>query len=122
MDDAGTKPVEIEEREGAGEVEHSVNGLNGVKPSENQSALEPKLEEAVLEDDVSIDDERDTTTRTSTRLVKFQLFETKSVRPNHDTYVSVSTSSDLIKMKRTIVSSKSIGLLHKGNLASLKTM
>jgi hypothetical protein len=87
MDDDGTKLVETEAREGAGEAEHPISGSNGVEPSENQPALEPKVEEVLLDDDVSIDDDRDTTTRTSTRLVKFQLFETKSVFSNHDTYI-----------------------------------
>jgi hypothetical protein len=87
MDDDGTKPAETEARESAGEAEYPISGLNGVEPSENQSALEPKLEEARIDDEVSIDDDRDTTTRTSTRLVKFQLFETKSVFSNHDTYI-----------------------------------
>lgn len=39
----------------------------------------PPPPETEDDDDESIDESRDTTSRTSTRLVKFQLFETKTV-------------------------------------------
>ena len=39
----------------------------------------PREGKSVEEPDDSLEDPRDTTSRTSTRLVKFQLFETKSV-------------------------------------------
>lgn len=50
-------------------------------PTENGAAQPPvKHEESkVAEDDESLDERRDTTSRISTRLVKFQVFETKSV-------------------------------------------
>ena len=53
-------------------------------PTENGTAQPPvKHEESkVVEDDESLDERRDTTSRIGTRLVKFQVFETKSVVPH----------------------------------------
>ena len=53
-------------------------------PTSNQidrDFLKEKPPPPETEDDESIDESRDTTSRTSTRLVKFQLFETKAVIP-----------------------------------------
>ena len=66
------------------------NGVQSVREAEqltpNESAsneaipqVKPEESVAVEEDLDSIDESRDTSSRTSTRLVKFQLFETKAV-------------------------------------------
>jgi hypothetical protein len=66
------------------------NGVQSVRETEhltpNESAsneaipqVQPEESVAVEEDLDSIDESRDTSSRTSTRLVKFQLFETKAV-------------------------------------------
>ena len=52
------------------------------EPVINEANPEAKPGESKATDDVdsdSVDESRDTTSRTSTRLVKFQLFETKAV-------------------------------------------
>jgi hypothetical protein len=54
----------------------------GAESTSNQTTSEVKAEESKgYEDQESADESRDTTSRTSTRLVKFQLFETKAVLP-----------------------------------------
>jgi hypothetical protein len=78
----------------------------------NKTVSEVKPEESKREglgDDESIDESSDTASRTSTRLIKFQLFETKAVRFHIPTVSnsSVSISSDPIRMKVIIESSKS---------------
>lgn len=67
--------------------------------------LKEKLPPSEEDQEESIDESRDTTSRTSTRLVKFQLFETKTVTLQlHCTDASDSISSDPIRMKRIIES------------------
>jgi hypothetical protein len=67
--------------------------------------LKEKPPPSEADDGESIDESRDTTSRTSTRLVKFQLFETKTVTLQvYYTDVSDSISSDPIRMKRIIES------------------
>jgi len=62
----------------------------------------PSPSEAEDEEE-AIDESRDTASRTSTRLVKFQLFETKTVTLRLNcTDASDSISSDPIRMKRII--------------------
>ena len=68
------------------ETDHAqyVREIAGTQSTSNQTTPEVKSEESkaveVVEvDDESIDESSDTTSRTSTRLVKFQLFETKAV-------------------------------------------
>jgi hypothetical protein len=64
------------------------------------------------------DESADTPSKTSTRLVKFQLFETKAVASPIAlvlTLSSVSTSSAPTRTKRTTASSKSIALSDREN-------
>jgi hypothetical protein len=73
MGDDRRGPTETED--GELQAETHVKG----KPSEDNAAELNVEEHHILEDDVSIDETRDTLPGSITRLVKFQLFETKSV-------------------------------------------
>jgi hypothetical protein len=76
--DPGSRPVETDK---AGAAMEEDGPEHGSRPVEGH-VEEAKQEGPLLDhDDVSIDEANDITARTSTRLVKFQLFETKSVYP-----------------------------------------
>jgi hypothetical protein len=88
-------------------------------PVNKGKAVDNKPPEAVFDDDETEHDESmDTSSRQSTRLVKFQLFETKAVSSPLiciHAYPSAFISSDLIKTRLIIVSSKSIELSSREN-------
>ena len=88
-------------------------GISDSRPPTTEAGTAPEVkqeESNPSEDDDSIDETRDTTSRTSTRLVKFQLFETKVVLSllSELSNISAFISSDLIKTKLITVSLKSI--------------
>ena len=77
MENEQIDPFETNSVQSVRETEH----LPPNESASNEAIPQVKPEEsvAVEEDLESIDESRDTTSRTSTRLVKFQLFETKAV-------------------------------------------
>jgi hypothetical protein len=74
-----SKSVETDNSQRTDGTDHSTQiGSTGDEITPDVKPEDSKGEE----DDVSADESRDTTSRTSTRLVKFQLFETKAVSLN----------------------------------------
>lgn len=72
-----SKLVDPEDTEARLENRHIIDPI---RAPENGFTSEPKVDNTKEADDDESDDEtRDTSLRTSTRLVKFQLFETKAV-------------------------------------------
>ena len=74
-----SKPVDEDNSQPVQEADSSPVADNPPINHIDRDFLREKPPSSVADDDESIDESRDTTSQTSTRLVKFQLFETKTV-------------------------------------------